>query len=176
MFLRAMQINLFNFFLIKLQVNMCLSLSSNKLWLTKGILKLINQQNAIYRKLIRAKNLHSKEIYHLEFKQYKNMINRLTRINKSKYYKTFFSEHKTSSKQTWEAVRSLINVKIKSNEQITSLNINNKIETNPKTISEAFNMIFSIIVTGIDNKIIPTNKTHKDYLNASVVNSFFSNP
>ena len=103
---------------------MCLSLSSNKLWLTKGILKLINQQNAIYRKLIRAKNLHCKKIYHLEFKQYKNMINRLTRINKSKYYKTFFSEHKTSSKQTWEAVRSLINVKIKSNKQITSLNIN----------------------------------------------------
>ena len=36
-------------------------------------------------------------------------------------------------------------------------------------------MIFSLIVKGIDNKIIPTNKTHKDYLNASVVNSFFSN-
>ena len=62
------------------------------------------------------------------------MINRLTRINKSKYYKTFFSEHKTNSKQTWEAVRSLINVKTKSNKQITSLNINNQIETNPKTI------------------------------------------
>ena len=87
--------------------------SSNKPWLTKGILKLINQKNAIYRKFIRAKNLHSKEIYHLEFKRYKSMINRLTRINKSKYYKTFFSEHKTNSKQTWEAVRSLINVKIK---------------------------------------------------------------
>ena len=43
------------------------------------------------------------------------MKNRLTRINKSKYYKTFFSEHKTNSRQTWEAVRSLINVKIKSN-------------------------------------------------------------
>ena len=56
----------------------------------------------------RAKNLHSKEIYHLELKQYKSMINRLTRINKSKYYKTFFSEHKTNSTETWDAVRSLI--------------------------------------------------------------------
>ena len=65
------------------------------------------------------------------------MINRLTRNNKSKYYKTFFSEQKHSN-QSWEAVRSLINVKVKSNKQITSLNINNQIETNPKTISEAF--------------------------------------
>ena len=87
--------------------------SSDKPWLTKGTLKLINQKNAIHRKFIRAKNLHSKEINHLKFKRYKNMINVLTRINKSKYYKTFFSEHKTNSKQTWEAVRSLINVKIK---------------------------------------------------------------
>ena len=73
------------------------------------------------------------------------MINRLTRINKSKYYKTSFSEHKTNSKETWEAARSLINVKTKSNKQITSLNINNKIKTNPKTISDAFNKFFSTI-------------------------------
>ena len=46
------------------------------------------------------------------------MINRLTRINKSKYNKTFISEHKTNSKQTWEAVRSLINEKTKSNKLI----------------------------------------------------------
>ena len=104
------------------------------------------------------------------------MINRLTRINKSKYYKTIFSESKANSKQTWEAVRSLINVKIKSNKQITSLNINNQIETNPKTISEAFNKFFSTIAKDIDNKVILSNKIHKDYLNASVVNSFFLTP
>ena len=104
------------------------------------------------------------------------MINRLTRINKSKYYKTFFSEHKTNSKQTWETVRSLIKVKTKSNKQITSLTINNQIETNPKTISDAFNKFFSTIAKDIDNKIIPANKTHKDYLNVSIVNSIFTNP
>ena len=73
-------------------------------------------------------------------------------------------------------VRSLINVKTKSNKQITSLNINNQIETKPKTISETFNKFFSTIAKDIDNKIIPTNKTHKDYLNASIVNSFFLTP
>ena len=62
------------------------------------------------------------------------MINRLTRSNKLRFYKTFFTERKTNSKQTWEAVRSLTNVKTKLNKQITSLNINNQIETKPKTI------------------------------------------
>ena len=88
------------------------------------------------------------------------MINRLTRINKSKYYKTFFHEHKINSKWTWKALRSLINVKIISNKQITSLNINDQIETNPKTISEAFNKFFSTIAKDTDNKIVYTNKTH----------------
>ena len=49
---------------------MCLSLSfslkemkgCHKPWLTKEILKSISQKNAIYRKFITAKNLHSKEI------------------------------------------------------------------------------------------------------------------
>ena len=70
-------------------------------------------------------------------------------------------------------MRSLINVKTKSNKQITSLNINNQIETNPKTILDAFNKFLSTIPKDIDNKIIPTNKTYKDYLNVSIVNSFF---
>ena len=63
---------------------------------------------------------------------------------------------------------SLTNIKIKSNKQIASLNINNQIETNSK--------FFSTIAKDIHNKIIPTNKTHKEYLNASVVNSFFQTP
>ena len=91
------------------------------------------------------------------------MINRLTKINQSKYYKTFFSKHKTNSKQTWEVVRSLINVKTKSNKQITSLNINASKKTNPKTTSDAFNKSLSTIAKDIDNKIIHTNKTHEDY-------------
>ena len=67
-------------------------------------------------------------------------------------------------------------MKTKSNKQITSLNINNQIETNPKTISDAFNKFFSTIAKDIDNKIIPTNKTQKDYFNVSIVNSFYLTP
>ena len=40
-------------------------------------------------------------------------------------------------------------------------------------MSEAFNKFFSTIGKDIDKKIIFSNKIHKDYLNASVWNSFF---
>ena len=66
-------------------------------------------------------------------------------------------------------MRSLINVKTKSNKQMTSLNKNNQIESNSKTISNAFNELSSQLLD-IDNKFIPTNKNHKDYLNVSIVN------
>ena len=62
-------------------------------------------------------------------------------------------------------MRSIINVKIKSNKQVTSLNINNQIEqieTNPKTISEAFNKFFSKIAKDINGKITPNTKTHEN--------------
>ena len=73
-------------------------------------------------------------------------------------------------------MRSPINVKMKSDKGIKSLNKYNQIETNPKTISEALNTFFVVISKDTDSKIIPTNKTHKVYVNASVVNSFFLTP
>ena len=47
--------------------------SSNKPWLNKAILKLINQKKkkkSYLQEINRAKNLHFKELYHLEFKRY----------------------------------------------------------------------------------------------------------
>ena len=49
-------------------------------------------------------------------------------------------------------------------------------QTKPKTISGAFNKFFSTNAKDIANKFILTNKSRKDYLNFSVVNSFFPTP
>ena len=77
----------------------------SKLWLTKGILQSIKQKN-IYHKFIR-----SKEAFLQEFKHYKSHINKLTRINKTNFYKSFFEENKNDSKRTWDGIRSIINIK-----------------------------------------------------------------
>ena len=82
-----------------------------KPWLTKGILQSIKQKSIIYRKFIRSKETTSKEAFLQKFKYYKNLINKLTRINKTNFYKLFFEEHKNDSKKTWDGIRSIINVK-----------------------------------------------------------------
>ena len=107
--------------------------------------KIDQSKNTISRKFIRAKNINFQEIYHLQFQWYKSMRNKLTRINKLKYYKTFFSKHKTNSRETRETMRSLINVKIKSYKWVTYLNINSPIETNLKTICISYHTVPSTI-------------------------------
>ena len=57
--------------------------SISKPWLNKGILQYIKQKNVLYRKFIRTKDLTKRELLRQDFKIYKNIIHKLTRINKS---------------------------------------------------------------------------------------------
>ena len=61
-----------------------------KPWITKGLLTSIKKKNKIYKKFCRAKNDQNKHTLHEEFKIYQNTILKLTKINKSKHYQTFF--------------------------------------------------------------------------------------
>ena len=70
-----------------------------KPWLTKGILQSIKQKNVFHRKFLRNKNLNKRELLLQNFKVYKNTIHKLTRINKSDYYKCYFEERKNNSKK-----------------------------------------------------------------------------
>ena len=73
-------------------------------------------------------------------------------------------------------IRSIIILKTNSHKQIKFISINTKTESNPKTMTEAFNIFFVTIDRNIDSKIIHTNSNYKDYLQDPVLNSFFINP
>ena len=81
--------------------------SLSKPWLTKGILQSIKQKNVLYRKFIRTKDLTKRELLLQDFKIYKNTIHKLTRINKSEYYKHYFKDYENISKKTWDGIRSI---------------------------------------------------------------------
>ena len=147
-----------------------------KPWLTKRILQSIKQKNIIYRKFIKSKETTSKEAILQKFKYYKNLINKLTRINKANLYKSFFEEHKNDSKKTWDGIRSIVNVKENSKTQIKSIKINEKLESSPKILADSVNNVFVTIAENIDKNIIHTNANCKDYLENSVTNSFFLKP
>ena len=136
----------------------------SKLWLTKGILQSIKQKN-IYHKFIRSKEATSKEAFLQEFKHYKSHINKLTRINKTNFYKSFFEENKNDSNITWDGIRSIINIKENSKKkQIKPIKINDKVQTSPKILADSFNNFFVSIAENIDKKNIHTNAKYKNYL------------
>ena len=141
--------------------------------MTKGILQSIKQKN-IYRKFIRSKETTSKEAFLQKLKYYKNLINKLTRINKTNFLQ-FFEEHKNDSKKTWNEIRSIINVKENSKKQTKSIKINGKVESSPKILADSFNNFFVTITKNTD-KNIHTNANYKDYLENSVTNLFFLKP
>ena len=73
-----------------------------KLWITKGLLTSIKKKNQIYKKFCRVKNDQNKHTLHEEFQKYCNTILKLTKINKSKRYQTFFLNIRKILKKTWE--------------------------------------------------------------------------
>ena len=127
-------------------------------------------KNIIYHKFIRSKETTSKEAFLQKFKYYKSLINKLTRINETNFYKSFFEEHKNDSKKTSDGIRSIINVKENSKKQIKSIKINDKVESSPKILADSFNNFFVTIAENIDKNIIHTNANYKDYLQNSVTN------
>ena len=133
-----------------------------KPWLTKGILQSVEQKN-IYHKFIRNKETTSKEAFLQKFKHYKNLINKLLRINKTNFYKSFFEEHKNDSKKTWDRIRSVINVKENSKTQIKSIKIYDKVESSPKILADSFNNFFVTIAENIDK--MSTNQALIDITN-----------
>ena len=141
--------------------------------MTKEILQSIKQKN-IYRKFIRSKETTSKEAFFQKLKYYKNLINKLTRINKTNFLQ-FFEEHKNDSNKTWNEIRSIINVKENSKKQTKSIKINGKVESSPKILADSFNNFFMTITKNTD-KNIHTNANYKDYLENSVTNLFFLKP
>ena len=82
---------------------------------------------------------------------------------------------KNNFKKTWDRIRSIISLKTNSHKQIRSININNKTESNSKIMAETFNNFFVTIASDIDS-IIHTDTSYKNYLQGSILNSFFLKP
>ena len=90
-------------------------------------------------------------------KPYKNLINKLIRINKTNSYKSFLGKHKNVSKRTLDGIRSIINAIGNSEKQVKCIKINDEVETSPKILADSFNNFFVLNAKNIDKKIIHAN-------------------
>ena len=110
-----------------------------KPWITPDIQKLIKVRDRLFaRKKRQPSNDHVCGVYNLA-------RNRVTReIDKSKkvHYDSYFEEHNSNLKKTWEGIRSIVNVKKSTKLSISHLTINGKIVDQSLDIANSFNNFF----------------------------------
>ena len=113
-----------------------------KPWITNRILKSIEKKNRIYRKCIRTKNSTKREEFHNLFKSYRNFLNKIARLSKANYYKTFSEDNKNKLNKVWEGIKEIININKKNTQKIRNINNNGKLITEKKQIANIFNHFF----------------------------------
>ena len=141
-----------------------------KPWLTTGILKSIQIKNATYKKFIRTKD----NFLYIRYKHYRNRIDKLIRLSKKNFYKSYFFKFKHNSRKIWIGIKEiLIKQKISAKHGIM-LYENDTIISNQKSVSNKFCKFFTNIASDLVSKLPTSTKNYSDYLHHSQPNSFFS--
>ena len=108
-------------------------------WITTEIRKLIGIRDRLFaRKKRQPLNQTVKDAYN----RVRNIVNREVQKSKILYQKSYFEEHSSNLKKTWEGIKKIVNVKNTVNFTISQLNIKGKIVDNPQEINNKFNEFF----------------------------------
>ena len=141
----------------------------SKPWITKGI-----------RTSIRIKNRYYMSGDQAQYKNYRNTISKLTRINKKQYYSQFFSNNLKNMQKTWEGINTLLNRKKKISMKINCLKQpNSNTTTNIKSrIPNIMNEHFTGIGPTLANNLPTPKKLVTEFVdkNKSPATSFFFCP
>ena len=145
-------------------------------WITNGLLKSMKSRDQLYKDFTKEKNESKKaELFSL-YKRKRNLIISLIRSSKKDYFASYFEEHKSNIRKTWEGVRNLVKISKKSNIIPTHISHNNEIKTTNKEMAETMNDFFVNIGNMVEGKIPVCDKTFSSYLSNPNPDSIFLNP
>ena len=71
----------------------------------KGLLMSIKAKNRLYQKFSRSKDEAIKTDLHNKFKNYRDYLNKITRLSKANHHRNFFEENKKNIMKTWNGNR-----------------------------------------------------------------------
>ena len=142
-------------------------LPRTKPWITNEIKTLCANKRDLY---ITHRNSNDPNIKHY-YKKYCRTLSSTIEAAKKKYFNDKIIMSTNPSKTTWSIIKTATN-KQNTTDSATSVNINNKIITNPTNIADAFNTYFSSVAgklsnnfPGISNTVItdPLNYLKNNY-------------
>ena len=148
----------------------------SKPWITQEILKNIQERDKLQKKYIETRETSLKSQIHIKFKQLRCKIQTDIKNSKKTYFQEFFTHNAKNIKDTWQGIKSIVNINTRKKSNPTSLMVNNKLLTDPKMVSETFNEHFSSIANKLQKKIHQPNKDFSDFLEDKNPNNFFIKP
>ena len=133
----------------------------------------MNYRDELFRTMNKNPTPSNKYLYC----KFRNRVVSEQRQGKIHYSKNCFEVHKTSMRMLWSGIKSIVNVKTKSQpSQISHLLDNGKRIDNPVKMANFFNHYFVNVGSNIDKSIPRTKKSPTDYLKIRNSNSLFLTP
>ena len=91
------------------------------------ICKSIQRRDSLYKRFIKAKDIHITNVYRIRYKKLRNHIVTLCRESKMLHYQQFFTENANNMKNTWKGIKPIINIRCNNKSVPTSISENNNI-------------------------------------------------
>ena len=145
-------------------------------WITKGILISIKNRDKIHKEYLKCKETNRKDQIYKIYKRKRNLITTLLRQSKGDYYQSFFEEHKSNVKKTWEGIRNIINISKKDRVIPTHVIYKNKLSDTKEEMAESFNDFFINIGNMVEEKIPKGKAKFSDYLKERNLKKMFLDP
>jgi len=118
--------------------------SKTKPWLTKGIRILCANRRKLYLTYRNSNDPNHREYY----KKYCQILTTVIMAAKKLHYNKFLLKSNNKTKTTWNIVKTITNNKNTIN-TISTMNINDKLSSNPLAIANAFNSYFSSVAENL---------------------------
>lgn len=148
--------------------------AKDKLWITTGLIKSINEKNKLFRMSIRKPSCENRTKY----KKYRNILSTCIKEAEINYYKKLFENAKESAVNFWKSFRETLNPsKRKVHSRIDQLNFQGKSVSNDQDIANTINEHFCSVGDRISKKVDSTSTNKfKCYLRNKLQNSFYLSP
>ena len=130
-------------------------------WMTNGLKKSSKRKQKLYNKFLKSRSIVDENNY----KNYKNLFQKLLKKSKSNYYSNQLNKHKSDSKKTWQIINEITGRKKPSNDTFPkSIKHGGTIFHDKHKICTEFNKYFVSVGPNLASKIPHVNTNYKDFL------------
>ena len=150
---------------------------TTKPWINKEVQHLMWERDKLFKKFRNGSDDEAKTKLYNDYKKIRNELTSLKRNNKQDYYKNYFEKNKKKTAALCKGIRSLVTIKSTNKTDISILDSNGKLITNPLKIVNCFNEYFVNVGCNVENKIPHRNISYTHYLKQIRINkSFYLGP